>query len=197
LKAVPLSDTVVIVSGLPRSGTSMLMQMLAAGGVPILTDGLRAADDDNPRGYLEYEPVRKLEQDASWLKEAKGKAVKIVSPLLGALPADLPCRVILIERDLDEILDSQAQMLIRRKVDLPDTTERRERLKAAFAKSLEQTKAMLNARPNTGLLLLDRREVLRDPAATAAKINEFLGGDLDTTKMAAEVDPTLHRQRRG
>ena len=172
----------------------MLMQMVAAGGVPVLTDGLRAADEDNPRGYLEYEPVKKLQQDSSWLAQAKGKVVKIVSPLLIALPSGLPCRVILIERDLDEILDSQAQMLIRRKVDLPNTPERRERLKEAFLRSLEQAKSFLANRPETELLVLQRADVLRDPQTAARQINEFLGGGLDVAKMAAEVDPSLHRQ---
>ena len=92
----------------------MLMQMLAAGGMDILSDGLREADEDNPRGYLEFEPVKNLLNDSKWLFEARGKAVKIVAPLLAALPPGLPCRVILSERDLDEVLDSQERMLARR-----------------------------------------------------------------------------------
>ena len=191
----PLEESVVVVSGLPRSGTSMIMQMLAAGGVPVLEDGVRRADEDNPRGYREYEPVKKLRQDSKWLPEATGKAVKIVAPLLTALPAGLPCRVILIERDLNEILNSQAQMLVRRKENLPDTPERRDRLKEAYLGTLRQAKTFLRNRPSTGLLVLGRGDVLLDPAAAAGRIGEFLGGGLDTAKMAAEVDPSLHRQR--
>jgi len=127
--------------------------------------------------------------------EAKGKAVKIVAPLLAAIPHELPTRIILIERDLNEILDSQAQMLIRRKENLPDTAERRDLLKDAYTRTLNQVKIFLGHRPSTGLLILQRSDVLRDPQHAAAKINEFLGGHLDVAKMAAEVDPTLHRQR--
>jgi tetratricopeptide (TPR) repeat protein len=190
-----LEESVVVVSGLPRSGTSMIMQMVAAGGVPVLTDGVREADEDNPRGYLEYEPVKNLRRDAKWLAEAKGKAIKIVVPLLGSLPKDVACRVILIERDLNEILNSQARMLLRRNENLPDTPERRDRLKDAYALTLQRAKTFLRNRPGTGLLVLQRSEVLRDPAAAASRISGFLGGQLATSKMAAEVDPSLHRQR--
>ena len=110
----PLSESLIVVTGLPRSGTSMLMQMLAAGGVAVLSDELRTADEDNPRGYLEFEPVKNLLKDSHWLFEARGKAIKIIAPLLSALPPGLPCRVILCERDLDEVLDSQERMLLRR-----------------------------------------------------------------------------------
>jgi tetratricopeptide (TPR) repeat protein len=190
-----LEESVVIVSGLPRSGTSMIMQMVAAGGVPALTDGVRAADEDNPRGYLEYEPVKRLRRDAKWLAEAKGKAVKIVVPLLGALPKEIACRVILIERDLNEILNSQAQMLLRRHENLPDTPDRRDRLKESYALTLRQAKAFLRTRPATALLVLQRSEVLQDPIAAASQISDFLGGQLAAAKMAAEVDPSLYRQR--
>jgi hypothetical protein len=96
----PIAESLVVVTGLPRSGTSMLMQMLAAGGMRVLSDGLREADEDNPRGYLEFEPVKNLAKDSKWLFEGRGKAVKIVAPLLAALPPGLACRVILSERDL-------------------------------------------------------------------------------------------------
>ena len=171
-----------------------MMRMLEAGGIDPLTDGLRKADQHNPRGYFEYEPVKKLREDSKWLREATGKAVKIVTPLLGALPAGLPCRVILIERDLNEILDSQARMLVRRGQDLPDTPERRTRLKDAFIRSTEQAKTFLTNRPGTGLLVLQRGDVLCDPATAARQIGDFLGGGFDVAKMAGEVDPSLDRQ---
>ena len=127
--------------------------------------------------------------------EACGKAVKIVAPLLPALPAGVACRVILIERDLNEILNSQAQMLVRRNESLPDTPERRDRLKDAYIRTLQRAKAFLRHRPLTRLLVLQRSEVLGNPAEAALQIGNFLGGDLSTDRMAAEVDPTLHRQR--
>jgi hypothetical protein len=191
----PPDETVVVVSGLPRSGTSMIMQMVAAGGFPVLSDGIRGADLDNPRGYLEYEPVKNLLRDAGWVAEAKGKAVKVVAPLLRALPKDLAYRVILIERDFNEVLDSQAQMLLRRNKSLPDTPERRNSLREAFGRSLREARDFLRRHPRTRLLVLQQENVLRDPAGAAAQINDFLGGHLDVLKMAAEVDPSLHRQR--
>jgi hypothetical protein len=173
----------------------MIMQMVAAGGLPVLTDGVREADEDNPRGYLEYEPVKNLRREAKWLAQAKGKAVKIVVPLLSELPKQLACRVILIDRDLDEILDSQARMLFRRNRNLPDTPDRRDRLKENYALAIRQAKAFLRQRPATALLVLQRSEVLRDPAAAALQIGDFLCGQLDALKMAAQVEPALHRQR--
>ncbi len=192
----PLAESLVVVSGLPRSGTSMLMQMLAAGGMPILADGVRAADQDNPRGYLEFEPVRNLRKDARCLLAGRGKAVKIVAPLLTALPPRLPCRVILAERDLDEVLDSQERMLARRHAP-PAAPQRRRMLKDEYLRTLGRVKAMLARRPLTQLLVIAHAHAMADPFATAAQLNHFLGGGLDVAKMAAAIDPALHRNRVG
>jgi tetratricopeptide (TPR) repeat protein len=190
-----LDDSVIIVSGLPRSGTSMVMQMLAAGGIPLLSDGLREADEDNPRGYFEFEPARKIFQDSAWLDDAKGKAVKIVAPLLAAVHPDIRCRVILIERDLDEILDSQAKMIDRRGEALADTFERRNLLKAEFARTVSWARQWLSTRPETPYLILERAAVMADSTGEAARIAGFLGGDLAIGEMAAAVDVALHRNR--
>ena len=146
----PLAECLVVVSGLPRSGTSMLMQMLAAAEYPILSDGLREADEDNPRGYLEYEPVKNLLKDNRWLLEGRGKAIKIVAPLLSALPPGLPCRIILSQRNLDEVLDSQDRML-----GSTATPERRKLLKDEYARSLARVKAWLSRRSHDAVA--DRR----------------------------------------
>ncbi len=193
----PLAESLVVVTGLPRSGTSMLMQMLAAGGMDVLSDGLRAADEDNPRGYLETERVKTLPRDSRWLFEGRGSAIKIVAPLLAALPPDLPCRVILGERDLDEVLDSQQRMMQHRNQPLAATPERRGMLKDEYARTLGRVKAVLARRPRTGLLVIEHRRAISDPAGTAARLNEFLGGGLDVAKMAAAIDPMLHRSRAG
>ncbi len=193
----PLAESLVVVTGLPRSGTSMVMQMLAAGGLAVLADESREADEDNPRGYLEFAPVKKLLQGAQWLFEGRGKAVKIVAPLLGALPRGLPCRVILIERDIEEVLDSQERMLVRRHQPLEATPERRRLLKGEFVRTLGRVQAILARRPRTGLLVVEYRAAISDALATAAKVNQFLGGGLDVGKMAAAVDPALHRNRGG
>jgi predicted AlkP superfamily phosphohydrolase/phosphomutase/tetratricopeptide (TPR) repeat protein len=191
----PLSESLIVVTGLPRSGTSLLMQMLAAGGICVLSDELRAADADNPRGYLEFEPVKSLLRDSKWLIEARGRVVKIIAPLLVALPAGLACRVILCERDLDEVLDSQERMLRRSNQLRAATSERRQLLKGEYLRTLGRAKAMLTRRPGTQLLVIQHNNAISDPLVTAGRINKFLGGGLDIAKMAAAVEPALHRSR--
>ncbi len=193
----PLEESLIVVTGLPRSGTSMLMQMLAAGGLGIVSDGLRAADEDNPRGYLEFEPVKNLLKDSTWLYEARGRAVKIIAPLLAALPPDLACRVILSERDLEEVLDSQERMLVRRDQPVAATPSRRRMLKDEYVRILRRAKAMLPLRPRTQLLVIEHSHATSDPLLTAEKVNTFLGGGLDVAKMAAAIDPALLRNRAG
>ena len=191
----PMAESLIVVTGLPRSGTSMLMQMLAAGGMPILSDELRRPDDDNPRGYLEFEPVKNLLKDATCLYAGRGKCVKIVAPLLKAIPADLPLRVIFNERDLDEVLDSQDRMLVHRHGSAPDDPSLRQRLRDEYARTLTRMKALLANRPQTQVLMLNHREIVANPKAVAAQISTFLEGRLDPHKAAAAVDPTLYRNR--
>jgi hypothetical protein len=193
----PLEESLIVVTGLPRSGTSMLMQMLAAGGMGVLSDGLRGADEDNPRGYLEFAPVKNLLKDSKWLFEGRGRVIKIVAPLLAALPPGLPCRVILSERDLDEVIDSQERMLVRRNQALAATPERRRMLKEEYVRTLVRVKAMLTRRALTQLLVIEHGNAIADRLVTAEKLNAFLGGGLDVAKMAAAIDPTLHRNRAG
>ncbi len=182
---------ITIVSGLPRSGTSLVMQMLAAGGYPILTDNVRAADDDNPRGYLEFERVKSLERDASWLADAEGKAVKIVSFLLPKLPAEFEYRVIFVRRDLDEVLRSQAKMLERRgQPPGPDAAA----MKGHFERHLQTVDGWLQQRA-IAVHNCEHRELIAEPAIHAQRIAAFLGSDLAIEPMAGVVDPALYRQR--
>lgn len=182
-----------MVTGLPRSGTSMLMQMLAAGGLCPLTDGVRAADDDNPRGYLEHEGIKSLARDASCLDVAAGKLVKVVVPLLPHLPAKHRYHVVLIERDLDEILASQRTMLER--LGRTESLGEPEKLKVAYRRLLRMARDRLAMHPGIRALRLSHRWLLANPQAGADAIVAFLGGRLDSGKMAAVVDPELHRQR--
>jgi hypothetical protein len=184
---------IIIVSGLPRSGTSLAMQMLAAGGVAVLTDGERAADEDNPRGYLELEQVKKIKQDASWLAGARGKAVKMISQLVYDLPASERYRVVLMQRDLDEILSSQEKMLAR----LGRPIMAREKLKGAFENQIARFDEWIGRQPNMAVLRVGYSALVADPAGEAAKVNEFLGKMLDMHAMAAAVDPALYRNRSG
>ena len=193
----PLSpETVVIVSGLPRSGTSMLMQMLQAGGLPILTDGERAADESNPRGYLELEAVKRLAQDAdkTWLREAGGKGVKIIAQLLPSLPPGTPYRILFVARPLGEILASQRAMLARSGKDGAKTGERQ--LAAAYLSQIEEVRRVLAAYPDqVQVLNVDYHSALSAPLAMAARVNAFLGGSLDEMAMAAAIAPQLRRER--
>ncbi len=186
-------DTVIIVSGLPRSGTSMMMQMLAAGGLPILTDGERAADADNPRGYFEYEPAKRLGGDKAWVETAGGQAVKLVAQLLPGLPPGPDYRILFMERKLGEVVASQAAMLRRLNRDGADISHRR--LGAMFRRQVEQIgKVIADRSDRCSVLGIDYDQVLADPLAVAERVNAFLGGRLDILEMAKAVDPSLRRQ---
>ncbi len=191
-------QAVVVVSGLPRSGTSMLMGMLAAGGMEPLTDGVRAPDDDNPRGYFELERVRQLQtgMDTAWLREARGRCVKIVSYFLKHLPSGEHYRIVFLRRDLAEVLASQRRMLERRGEPAGDAGEDG-RLADAFAAHLTRVDRELAARADCEVLYVDHRSVIANPRAAAARVNRFLDVRLDVDRMAAAVDPRLYRQRAG
>lgn len=182
---------ITVVSGLPRSGTSMLMQMLDAGGLPPYTDAERAADASNPRGYYEHERVKALARDNTWLADAEGHVVKVIAQLLGHLPDGFDYRIVFLERDLDEVLASQSAMLQR----LGRPAAKPTVLRPVFERQLAAAKRWLDAHPRAEVLTVPHRDVIAEPAAQAARINAFLGGGLDEHAMAATVDPSLHRQR--
>lgn len=186
------SEMITIVTGLPRSGTSMMMQMLAEGGIPALTDNVRQADEDNPRGYFEFEKTASLPTDQQWIKQASGKAVKIIVQLLNFLPNDdgLIYRVVFMERDMDEVLRSQQTMLAHRNrsgADLPA-----EKLKRIFIEQADRA-AKLLADQRIPTLYMNYNDCLVLPENAAKQINGFFGGILDEQKMAAAIDPALYR----
>lgn len=187
-------EPIVVVSGLPRSGTSMAMRMLEAAGIAIVADGRRQADEDNPKGYFELERVKDLaqENDWSWLSEARGKAVKIISYLLKELPPDHNYKVLFLRRDLREVLASQAKMLERRG-EASDTDD--ERMVELYENDLWKASYLLKHSPHFETLPIHYREVLEDPLTQAQRIREFLGGNYDVERMAAAVDPSLYRNR--
>jgi sulfotransferase family protein len=186
-------DFVTVVSGAPRSGTSMMMRMLEAGGIPPLTDGVRVPDRDNPRGYLEYEPVKRTKHDASWLATANGRAVKMVHLLLRDLPADRPYRVVLMRRDPREMVASQRLMLERLGRDAGALSD--ERRAEIFAAQLDETERWLRSQASFSCLAMDYNELLANPRPHVERLVAFLGGDLDAAAMAAVVDPSLYRNR--
>jgi len=196
LRRLTSGRPVVIVSGLPRSGTSMVMRMIRAGGLETVSDGVRAGDGDNPHGYFEHERVKSLavEAEEHWLRSCRGRALKVVSPLLRHLPRGLSYQVIFIERDLDEVLESQERMLRNRGVQEEHGSTAA--LREAFVREIQAVRLFLARTPNFRTLFLSFVEVLDSPAAAAGKINAFLGGGLDETAMAAGVDRSLRNRLR-
>ena len=187
-------DYVTIVSGLPRSGTSMMMQMLAAGGLPALTDNLRQADEDNPRGYYEFERVKQVAEDTSWLDEAEGKVVKMVYRLLYDLPRDRSYRVVFMRRNVDEVIASQNAML-RRSGKADDQVESA-RLAEIYRRQLLEVGDWLAAQPNFSVLVVDYPDVLGDPERVMQELDRFLDGRLDREAMRRVPDQSLYRQRK-
>lgn len=184
---------ITVVSGLPRSGTSLVMQMLAAGGMQVLTDGVRQSDEDNPAGYYEFEPIKRTRQDASWVPLATGKAVKVIYLLLMDLPIDYSYRVIFMRRNLEEVIRSQQTMLERRGEHGAAISP--SELKRVFHQQVEKVEAWLRNQTSFSTIFLDYGDVVNEPVAYAKKIREFLGQDLDVNAMAAVVRPELYRHR--
>lgn len=186
---------IIVVSGLPRSGTSMAMKMLDAGGVAIVTDGVRTADESNPKGYYEFEPVKELDKngDLSWLPGARGKAVKIISFLLTYLPDTYDYKVVFMNRDIDEVLASQNKMIAARgEADATNDATMRK----AYRQHLEKVDRFLRTRACFSTLRVGYTDVIANPAAEARRLNEFLGGKLNVDHMATVADRELYRNRK-
>jgi broad-specificity NMP kinase len=186
--------TIIIVSGLPRSGTSMMMRMLEAGGVQTLTDNIREADEDNLKGYFEFERVKKIEHDKTWLNKAENKAVKLISALLKHLPHDYEYKIIFMKRDLEEILASQKKMLERRgevSDKVPDKF-----MANLFNKHLSEVENWLEQQSNMKTIYISYNDTLSNPQETVMKVINFLNRNLDFKKMMHVIDPNLYRQRK-
>lgn len=186
---------ITIVSGLPRSGTSLMMQMLVAGGMQALSDGERKADSDNPRGYLEWERIKQLPGDPACVAEAEGKVVKVISRLVLSLPAGHEYRIIFMQRPLPEVLASQDQMMRRRGTFKEGANAAA--ITSAFEKHLKEVDAWLANKSYVRTLRLSYRDVLSSPQPIAEKLIEFTGLPLDLDAMCAQVDASLYRNRAG
>jgi hypothetical protein len=195
LRRRPTGPAVIVVSGLPRSGTSMMMRMLEAGGIAPFTDGERAADIDNPEGYYEFRRVMDLEKDPdrSWVRDARGRALKVISFLLRHLPDDNAYRILYMRRNLDEVLTSQDKMLDRLGNAAPGADL--EAMKEAYRNDIVAARLYARKQPHMEMLEVHYAEAIADPAATARAVNAFLGGSLDEAKMAAAVKAALYRNR--
>ena len=184
---------ITIVSGLPRSGTSLMMQMLVAGGMSPLSDGERQADTDNPRGYLEWERIKQLPNDPGCIAEAEGKVVKVISRLLLSLPPGHEYRIIFMQRPLAEVLKSQDEMLRRRGTYKEGTNQAV--IAAAFEKHLREVDAWLAGKPYVRVLRVAYHDVLHNADDVTCKLADFLEIPLDTKTMAQQVDASLYRNR--
>ena len=195
LRKLKYGDDVIVVSGLPRSGTSMMMKMLDAAALSIMTDNERAADEDNPKGYFEYARVKDLkdEADKSWVREARGQVLKVISHLLETLPDENFYRVILVRRDFDEIIASQNKMLERRGEEnqVADST-----VKEAYIRHLVDIRYMVRRRPNFEMIEVQFKQAMETPRSFVTDVNKFLGGNLDVESMMDVVDLELYRNRK-
>jgi hypothetical protein len=188
------SMEIIVVSGLPRSGTSMMMKMLEASGLKILTDSIRTADENNPKGYYEYERVKKLKEgDYDWLPMARGKVVKIISALLQYLPNRYQYNVIFMSRNMEEILSSQSRMMVRDGIQGDEISD--EKIAELYEKHLKEIETWLEEQPNMRTLHISYNQILADPQPCLIRINKFLGGKLNIQAMIQEIDHSLYRER--
>ncbi len=188
-------DYVVVVSGLPRSGTSMMMKMLEAGGQLILTDNIRGADANNPNGYYEFERVKKLKEgDFAWIADLKGKVVKIVTGLIMHLPSNNKYKVIFMQRAMNEVLSSQKKMLGR--LGKEDDKVADEKMAKIYQEHLKQVNAWMAKQPNIEVLYVNYNTMVSDPLESLMKVNEFLGNEMDVNVMAGVVNKELYRERK-
>ena len=189
------NKTIYVVSGLPRSGTSMMMKMLEAGGLRPLTDNIRSADDDNLQGYYEFERVKAMKDgDTAWVGDAQGKVVKVISALLENLPADYNYKIIFMEREMMEILASQRKMLERR--GKPGNHAEDGKFAELYGKHLEKIKAWLTGRSNMDVLYVRYNEMIAHPMEYASKVAEFLGTPMNVKAMEEVPQEQYYRQRK-
>jgi len=187
------SPYTTIVSGLPRSGTSMMMQVLSAGGIEPLTDHVRKEDEDNPKGYYEYEPVKRTKADPSWVPEARGKSVKMVYSLLYDLPDGYKYRVLFMDRDINEVIASQKTML--KRLGREGAKVGDGKLKELFKTDIDRLKRWLAWKCNFTVLYINHKEMIISPFAQCNRINKFLDNILDIAAASTVVDPDLYRNR--
>jgi hypothetical protein len=185
---------ITVVTGLPRSGTSLMMKMLEAGGLTLLTDDSRPADEDNPGGYFEYAPVTHTAHDAAWVALARGRVVKVIYALLPHLPPSEEYRVVMVERDMEEVIDSQRAMLERSAAD--GAALSRDELIAGYRRQLGELERWMVEQPNFSYATVSYNQLLHNPQPQLARVMELLARPLDTQMMATVINPALYRQQR-
>lgn len=186
---------IFIVSGLPRCGTSMMMQMLEAGGIPVITDHIRKADEDNPRGYFEFEKVKKIKEDSSWLDDCHGKVFKMVSALLYYLPNNKEYKIVFMKRKMDEMLASQNTML--RRKGQGDSVVSDEEMAKKLDKHLLKIKTWLAQQRNFNVIYINYNSVIENALTNATNVALFFNLPIDIAKMVQVVETSLYRQKTG
>ncbi len=188
-----MDKTITIVSGLPRSGTSMMMKILEAGGMEIVTDNIRKANEDNPHGYYEYEKVKEIKEDTSWLKETRGKAFKMISQLLYDLPPNESYKVIFMQRAMNEILASQKKMLERSGNNKDEISDKK--MGEFFNKHLSKIMEWLEGRNYVDVLFVNYNNLMAEPDEQIKPLNQFLNGKLHVEQAIKVIDQSLYRNR--
>jgi hypothetical protein len=187
-------NIITVVSGLPRSGTSLMMKMLEAGGMELLIDNIRQPDQDNPKGYYEFEHVKQLNKgDFEWLADAQGKVVKIIATLLPYLPDTYEYRILFLRRKMSEILASQRKMLIRRGADSDKISD--EQMSQVFEKHLQNVEEWISKQANITYLDVDYNKLIETPFPFIDQVNKFISLELNLAQMVKIIDPNLYRQR--
>ncbi len=187
-----MDSIITVVSGLPRSGTTMMMRMLEAGGMEVIVDNIRKGDEDNPNGYYEFEKAKQIKEDTSWLESTKGKVFKMVSMLLYNLPADLNYKVVFMKRNMKEILASQKKMLKRKGKDNGEVRD--EEMGVLFNKHLSDIEKWLEEQTNIDVLYVNYNDVIENPESVQT-VNSFFDNRLDTGRMINVVDKALYRNK--
>lgn len=188
-----MNSVITIVSGLPRSGTTVMMRMLEVGGMEVVVDNIRKADEDNPYGYYEFEKVKKIKEDYSWLDSTQGKVFKMVSMLLYNLPTDKNYKLIFMKRNMKEMLASQRIMLERQGRDKGSVND--DEMRRLYDKHLTHIDRWLETQDNMDILYISYNDVIGNPRKNAEIVNQFLGNRLDVEKMVKVVDRSLYRNR--
>ena len=184
---------ITIVSGLPRSGTSMMMKILQAGGMEVFTDNLRTADEDNPKGYFELEDVKALKDgDDDWIRDAPGKVVKVISSLLEYLPSEYKYKIVFMRREIAEVLASQKQMLIRRG---EPSEQDDQKMAEIFQEHLKRVRVWLANQSNMEVLYEDYNALMADPDPEIKAVAEFLDLTEQLETMLTVPDKKLYRQK--
>jgi len=180
-----VNKNIIIVSGLPRSGTSMMMQILQAGGIDLVVDKKRPADLHNPYGYFEFEKVKNLEQDNSWITDCHGKAIKILFHLLQFLPEEISYKILFMMRDLDDVINSQNKMLQSYNSNLQNN----DKIRSIFENEIIQTKQWLKNQRNMDGLFVNYDEVIENRVKSILRISDFLDRKLNRQKMISVINP--------